>query len=256
MDPHTLLARAYSKHLFCDACFRFDTEDLAGIELYGMRAVLAANSDVFRAMFYGKLLESTSKETAVEISDISAESFEVLLTFAHTNSLDSLSMDNVLEVICAADKYQMTSLWEQCVEFVRKNINTENVCPLWSKSDSISSFSEVSNICTVFMRDNAWKVFEVDNGFLKHVPFRLMEKLLVNPDLKSDCEIHIFRGIVKWSEGNSHEDALKLLENVRFSLMSEIQLFVEVYKSKFRADVNVPEILLLRYDGEPKKSSV
>ena len=113
------------------------------------RIFFALASPVFHAMFYGPMKE----EGDVEIEDISAEALRCLqkygavifcnyellswtagyFRYIYTDSFDTVSSNNVVDVLAASKKYLMAKLTRYCYGFIQNNITAENSVSLWSQ---------------------------------------------------------------------------------------------------------------------------
>ncbi|KAL9997426.1 putative chromatin remodeling & transcription regulator BTB-POZ family [Helianthus debilis subsp. tardiflorus] len=89
------------------------------------RAVLAARSPVFRSMFSHDLKEK--EMSVINISDMSIEACQVFLSYIYGNIIDQDFLDHRLELLRAADKYDVTDLKEACHESLLQDIDTNNV---------------------------------------------------------------------------------------------------------------------------------
>ncbi|KAL3112490.1 hypothetical protein niasHT_018696 [Heterodera trifolii] len=56
-------------------------------------------------------------EGQIEIPDIEIEAFKTMLTFIYTKHFNGLDANNLLEVLKAADKYNITGLVKECADF-------------------------------------------------------------------------------------------------------------------------------------------
>ncbi|KAL3106933.1 hypothetical protein niasHT_012761 [Heterodera trifolii] len=56
-------------------------------------------------------------EVQIEIPDIEIEAFKTMLTFIYTKHFNGLDANNLLEVLKAADKYNITGLVKECANF-------------------------------------------------------------------------------------------------------------------------------------------
>ncbi|KAL3090682.1 hypothetical protein niasHS_004474 [Heterodera schachtii] len=74
------------------------------------RAILSSASDVFEAMF-------RYDEGQIEVTDIEIEAFKAMLTFIYSKHFNGLDANNLLEVLKAADKYNITGLVKECANF-------------------------------------------------------------------------------------------------------------------------------------------
>ncbi|KAL3123359.1 hypothetical protein niasHT_009502 [Heterodera trifolii] len=89
------------------------------------RAILSSASDVFKTMFrydvqnlknsFGK--DHATKKDPILVPDIEIEAFKAMLTFIYTMNFDGLDANNWLEVLKAANKYNITGLVKECADF-------------------------------------------------------------------------------------------------------------------------------------------
>lgn len=100
---------------------------VSGVDLPAHRAILAARSPVFAAMFEHEMKEVT--ESKVEIPDVEAEVMEELLGFLYTGKVPSMEV-YAGELLAAADKYQVDAL---------KSIAEEALCAKLAP-DSVQCF--------------------------------------------------------------------------------------------------------------------
>ena len=103
-------------------------------------------------MFYGPLKE----EGDVQIEDVSAEAIKclrkygngiffllifhniilgllVIFRYIYTDSIDTVSLANVVDILAAAKKYMMAKLTRHCYGLIQNNITAENSVSLWSQ---------------------------------------------------------------------------------------------------------------------------
>ncbi|KAL3122477.1 hypothetical protein niasHT_006357 [Heterodera trifolii] len=89
------------------------------------RAILSSASDVFKTMFrydVQNLKNSIGKGYATEkkpifVPDIEIEAFKAMLTFIYTKHFNGLDANNWLEVLKAANKYNISGLVKKCADF-------------------------------------------------------------------------------------------------------------------------------------------
>ncbi|CAL5335489.1 unnamed protein product [Camellia sinensis] len=89
------------------------------------RAVLAAQSPVFRSMFSHNLKEK--ELSTVNISDMSIEACQAFLNYIYGNIQQEEFLSHRLGLLQAADKYDIADLKEACHESLLQDIDTENV---------------------------------------------------------------------------------------------------------------------------------
>ncbi|KAK7482772.1 hypothetical protein BaRGS_00025938, partial [Batillaria attramentaria] len=102
----------------CDVVFKVERR-----EIWAHRNILTINSDYFRAMFVDGFHETESTE--IELDSIEVNAAEALVDFMYTGQF-ILTRENVQNMIMAADQWQMGEVKSICVEFMERQIDTEN----------------------------------------------------------------------------------------------------------------------------------
>nr|XP_033777261.1 kelch-like protein 21 isoform X1 [Geotrypetes seraphini] len=87
------------------------------------RAVLAAASRYFRAMFAGELRESQAER--VELHDVAAPTLALLLDFCYTGRV-TVTQENVELLLQAADLLQFPSVKEACCAYLEQQLDVAN----------------------------------------------------------------------------------------------------------------------------------
>lgn len=88
--------------------------------------VLAARSPVFRAQFFGSMLES--KTDSVKIEDMKAEVFKAMLYFIYIDALppqEEVSFEMAQHLLVAADRYGLERLKLICADLLRTGIDVK-----------------------------------------------------------------------------------------------------------------------------------
>ncbi len=88
------------------------------------KAILAARSQVFAAMFEHNMQENLQKK--VEIEDFSDEIIGQMIQFMYSGKVQKLR-ENAKELLAIADKYDVKGLKVMAEQFLGKNISVENV---------------------------------------------------------------------------------------------------------------------------------
>lgn len=89
------------------------------------RAVLAARSPVFRSMFSHDLKEK--EMSAINISDMSIEACQAFLSYIYSNIQYQDFLTHRLDLLRAADKYDVSDLKDACQESLLQDIDAKNV---------------------------------------------------------------------------------------------------------------------------------
>ena len=82
------------------------------------RIVLAASSDYFHAMFARGMKESNQDVIELKDEGISAASLKIVLDSIYSGDLQ-VNDENTFEVLVAADHLQVTSVVQQCCDYLQ-----------------------------------------------------------------------------------------------------------------------------------------
>jgi hypothetical protein len=132
------------------------------------KAILAARSEVFYSMFQmSGITENKSGE--VKVVDIDAKTMKSLLMYMYQNHFPGAEAD--MNLLYAADKYNLVELVSHCQESIMKNISDETVLDIAVSSRLLAS-QEVYKAAKKFIdtrpikslkAGTAWKKFKKEN---------------------------------------------------------------------------------------------
>jgi hypothetical protein len=111
--------------------------------LYGIRAILAARSEVFDRLLYNGMKESYEKQ--ISLPKINSFGMEIILEYIYTGSIkeESLTKNNTIEAFYAANYFQLLDLQDFIIKIVKNKLETENYSPeLLSKAAEKIPLSE------------------------------------------------------------------------------------------------------------------
>lgn len=106
----------------CDVNFSFTSIDGTVKRVRAHKGVLAASSDVFESMLYGKL----KKAGDIHLTDSTEAAFMEFLQFFYLDKID-LTTKNIAAVMHLGYKYNVKNCINGCVEFLEAILTTENV---------------------------------------------------------------------------------------------------------------------------------
>lgn len=121
---------------------------LEGKPIYAHRALLAARSEHFRAMFSSGMKES--RDGDVSLPGVQYSTFLALLEYVYTDHAEVEPVD-AIGLFVLADRFMMERLKTVCEERVQKGISVENAAELLAASDAHGHASHMRSICLHFI---------------------------------------------------------------------------------------------------------
>ncbi|XP_037005402.1 actin-binding protein IPP isoform X2 [Artibeus jamaicensis] len=180
------------------------------------RLVLAASSPYFAALFTGGMKESS--KDVVQILGIEAGIFQILLDFIYTGVVN-ISVNNVQELIVAADMLQLTEVVNLCCEFLKGQIDPLNCIGIFQFSEQIACHDLLE------FTENYIHVhfLEVQSGeeFLALTKDQLI-KVLRSEELSIEDEYQVFLAAMQWilkDLGKRKKYVVEVLDPIRFPLL-------------------------------------
>lgn len=217
------------------------------------RAILAAESSVFKSMFFGIWEEDGD----VKIVDASPEAFKEFLQFFYLTKV-TIAMENIETIARLADKYDVLHFLSACAQLFEMKLTKENMCyayqmALHLKDDALIKFCERE--ISLWPKD----VF-ASESFIR-CDFETLERIL---ELGLNCkEVDIFDACLKWAkyscectdlEDNSENIKSQLgdsLNSIRFNAMKieEFTKYYALYRGLFLPDEFEDIVLMLTVKG-------
>nr|XP_020144117.1 actin-binding protein IPP [Microcebus murinus] len=180
------------------------------------RLVLAASSPYFAALFTGGMKESS--KDVVQILGIEPGIFQILLDFIYTGIVN-IGVNNVQELIVAADMLQLTEVVNLCCEFLKGQIDPLNCIGIFQFSEQIACHDLLE------FTENYIHVhfLEVHCGeeFLALTKDQLI-KILRSEELSIEDEYQVFLAAMQWilkDLGKRRKHVVEVLDPIRFPLL-------------------------------------
>ena len=226
------------------------------------RIVLAANSDYFYAMFTDGMREASQEVIELKDESISPDILMIILDSIYTGE-PHLNEDNVFEVLAAADHLQVTSVVQQCcdfllTEFVKLRFDFEQFCRIWKIADShgLKDLQEAAEYKIAKMYKDVCESEE----FLTYIKVDQLFSLLSRDDLSAPTETFIFKSVMQWIKHKKEERmevAAKIIGAVRLGLVNIREVIAELNTQEMRVMPEINTLLLesLLYSYEPSASS-
>ncbi|KAL3080835.1 hypothetical protein niasHS_009537 [Heterodera schachtii] len=182
--------------------------------------ILKSASDVFEAMFRfdakKERVENVSDNCpdVVEIPDIEAAEFKVMLSFIYTKDLSDLNGDNAMAVLYAAKKYNIPDLVNASLQIPISELR--NVFFAYAQAQ-LFDLEDFSFKCLRYICQNAAQLFGSDD-FLQ-IDQKMLCSLLGSDRLLLSDEFEIWKAALRWADEKCRQNGIKCsAENCRSAL--------------------------------------
>jgi BTB/POZ domain-containing protein 1/2 len=221
------------------------------------RFLLCAGSAVFDAMFNGALSEQ--REAVVELPDIEPCAFRALLRFLYTDEV-VIGPDTVMTTLYAAKKYAVPALEQACVEFLKKNLSSENAFLLLTQA-CLFDEPQLAAICLETIDKSTSEAIAAE-GFVDIDRDTLVAVL--QRDTLGIREVKLFKAVCRWAEAECSRRRLAVstsnqravlgpaLHLVRFPLITVEEFAVDAAQTGLLEDRELVELFLHFTVHEPK----
>ncbi|KAJ8668481.1 hypothetical protein QAD02_010144 [Eretmocerus hayati] len=137
--------------------------------------IICTRSVVFRAMFENDMLEK--KLNHIDIEDVDDEVMEKVLTYLYTDRLQ-FTKNSALDILAAAQKYQIPGLKTLCSKVIVENLSDENMIESLISADFLGILELKSQILKVVAQHikRLTKMKEFDTLLSSHTP--LLKEIL------------------------------------------------------------------------------
>lgn len=180
--------------LLSDVQFSFLDEKNTNNEeniIYAHKLILSIGSSVFLTMFNGNI----SNEKNVLIEDATKEAFFELLRYLYTEKVD-LKTENVFEILYLAKKYLIPFLELECINFLKKDLTSSNVCSILHSSVVFES-ERLKEECFDLISCKTLQVIQ-DESFIKMDEKTL--KVFLNLNYMNCTEMELFQAVLSWAK--------------------------------------------------------
>ena len=215
------------------------------------RIVLAANSDYFYAMFTHEMKESNQEVIELKDENISATALKIVMDSIYSGDVH-VNDENVFEVLLAADHLQVTSVVQQCCDY----LNTEYVqlrfdVQMYSRICAIAVRHGLTDLQEATHRKMAsmYKDICETEAFFSHINADQLSNLLSRDDLSAPSESFVLKSVMQWIKYKKEERmavAAKVIGVVRLGLVDIRDVIEELNTEEMK---QVPEIFMLLHES-------
>ena len=203
------------------------------------RIVLAASSDYFHAMFAHGMKESNQEVIELKDESISATALKIVLDSIYSGDLE-VNDENVFEVLVAADHLQVTSVVQQCcdylqTQFVQLRFDVQTYCQICTIANR-HGLIDLQEAAQSKMASMYKEVCESEE-FLSHIDADQFSNLLSRDDLSAPSETFVFKSVMQWVKYKKEERmavAAKVIGSVRLGLVNIREVIKELNSEEMK----------------------
>lgn len=161
-------------------------------QILAHRAVLAASSPFFRAMFVSSLAESTQK--LVRLPDMEFDVLAAVVSYAYGSDV-TLQSDQVLSLLAASDRLQIRTLFVECCQFLQGYLRPDNCLTIRAVAE-MHGCGELSRLCTEYVFDNFEDVVKHDEYL--SLPCSQLKELISRDEIRVSGEEKVYAAVIQW----------------------------------------------------------
>ncbi|XP_068586189.1 kelch-like protein 32 isoform X1 [Cebidichthys violaceus] len=185
-------------------------------KFHAHKAVLAACSDYFRAMFSLCMVESEADE--VTLQGVTGVGLKHALDFAYTGQI-LLEPAVIQDVLSAGSHLQLLELLSLCSHYLIQELSSVNYLELYRVAD-LFHLPALEEAVVGFLVEHLSELSQSRQDEALQLPYRLLREVLKSDRLTSLSEEEIWKLVVLWLDHDCrHQYADDLLQHVRYGLM-------------------------------------
>ncbi|BAF08398.1 BTB/POZ domain-containing protein POB1 [Oryza sativa Japonica Group] len=198
--------------------------------IYISSAILAAKSPFFFKLFSNGMKESDERQATLRITDSEENALMELLSFMYSGKLTSTDPTLLLDILMAADKFEVISCMRYCSQLLTSlTMTTESALLYLDLPCSISMAAAVQPLTDAAKEylSNKYKDLTKFQDEVMNIPLAGIEAILSSNDLQVASEDAIYDFLIRWaraqypkSEERREILSSRLLPLVRFSHMT------------------------------------
>ncbi|WOK91394.1 hypothetical protein Cni_G00085 [Canna indica] len=170
--------------------------------LFISSAILAAKSPFFYKLFSNGMLESDQRHASLRINASEEAPLMELLSFMYSGKLSTNSPTLILDVLMAADKFEVASCMRHCSKLLRSLPMSKETALLYLELPSSVSMAKAVQQLTDAAVDflaNAYKDFTKCQDGLMELPLVGVQAVLSSDELQVASEDSVYDFLLKWA---------------------------------------------------------
>ncbi|KAK2844161.1 hypothetical protein Q5P01_010820 [Channa striata] len=182
-------------------------------KFHAHKAVLAACSDYFRAMFSLCMVESEADE--VTLQGVTSTGLKHALDFAYTGQI-LLEPAVIQDVLSAGSHLQLLELLSLCSHYLIQELSSMNYLELYRVAD-LFHLPSLEDAVVGFLVEHLSELSQNRQDEALQLPYRLLREVLKSDRLTSLSEEEIWKLVVLWLEHDCrYQYTEDLLQHVRY----------------------------------------
>ncbi|GBM83039.1 Speckle-type POZ protein B [Araneus ventricosus] len=143
------------------------------------KLILSLKSRKFKEIFMSDL-----SKRSIKVTDVDPGTLRDLLIFIYTNNVENMTLEKAQKLFSAAETYEMTSLKNLCLVFIKENINESNACNVLILADKQQD-EELKQVALTFIVSHGKAIMNKkswDELKKKHIKlaFETMQQMYLN----------------------------------------------------------------------------
>ena len=185
------------------------------------RIVLAATSPYFRSMFTLNLIEAKCKQVCLR--DTSYSVLDVVVRFCYQESirLANYEIDDVLNLLVAADKFQISEICSLCTQYLTTQITADNVLGLRAFSNHYNN-SDLFEASWEYIQNSFTKV--VKSSEFTTLSCKDLVDLISLDTIRVPREETVYEAVINWVKFDLEERRHLLPDILRYVRLPYISL--------------------------------
>ncbi|MED6217973.1 Boi protein [Stylosanthes scabra] len=197
--------------------------------------ILAAKSPYFYKLFSSETRQSEKRLFTLEINASEEAALMQLLNFMYSNTLTNTSAPAVLDVLMAADKFQVASCMRHCSQLLRNMPMTPDSALLYIDLPSSVKMAEaIQPLCDaakLFLADRYKDISKCQEEVMA-LPLAGIEAVFSSDDLQVASEDVVYDFLLKWAR--SHYSKLEERQQVLGDRLSHLIRFPHMTSRKLK----------------------
>ncbi|XP_010914379.1 BTB/POZ domain-containing protein POB1 [Elaeis guineensis] len=188
---------------FSDSSWSMDASPVCRIRsIFISSAILAAKSPFFYKLFSNGMRESDQRHATLRINASEEAALMELLSFMYSGKLSTTSPELLLDVLMAADKFEVASCMRYCSQLLRSLPMTKDSALLYLELPSSVSMASAVQPLTDAAREflaTSFKDLTKPQDELMDLPLVGIEAILSSDDLQVASEDAVYDFVLKWT---------------------------------------------------------